>query len=89
VLDELPTEIKAMFLNAIRTFPNVQFLWKWDKGQQRPLKKDIPENLFLGNWFNQQDVLGEEPVGIRGLNASLMELNIKLSIKGTLKFLDS
>jgi len=57
VLDELPQTIKSMFFNAIRKFPNIQFLWKWD-GKLKPSNEEMPKNLLIKNWFRQQDLFG-------------------------------
>jgi hypothetical protein len=54
-LERLPDSIRNSFFDAIRAFPNVQFLWSWSP----KLPKDIPNNLYLAKWFSQQDVLGK------------------------------
>lgn len=50
----LPDYLKEMFFEAIRSFPEVNFIWKWD-GQP---PKDIPDNLMTISWIDQQDLLG-------------------------------
>jgi len=46
--------MRSVFFNAIKNNPSIQFLWKWDA----EIPKDVPKNLYLAKWFNQQDVLG-------------------------------
>ncbi|XP_021953673.1 UDP-glucuronosyltransferase 2B31 isoform X1 [Folsomia candida] len=53
VANNLPQSIINVFMNSIRAFPNLKFLWKWD-GE---VPEKIPRNLFLASWFPQQDVL--------------------------------
>jgi len=54
ITSTLPEHIKQVFLDTIRSFPNLKFLWKWNGD----IPENIPENLFVGTWFPQADVLG-------------------------------
>jgi UDP:flavonoid glycosyltransferase YjiC (YdhE family) len=51
---KLPTRIEAIFINVIRSWPKLRFLWKWTG--ETP--QTIPHNLFVSDWFPQQDLLG-------------------------------
>jgi len=46
--------MRSVFFNVIKNNPSIKFLWKWDA----EIPKDVPKNLYLAKWFNQQDVLG-------------------------------
>jgi len=54
-LNSLPVSTENAFIEAIESFPEVKFLWKWDK----PRPKQVPSNLYLAEWFNQQDILSK------------------------------
>ncbi len=45
---------RKMFLNVIRSFPQYNFLWKWET----EVMEDKPSNLMLAKWLPQQDILG-------------------------------
>ncbi|ODM98608.1 UDP-glucuronosyltransferase 1-3 [Orchesella cincta] len=47
----LPQGHRDAFFNAIKAFPNIQFLWKWTGIMPQ---EAIPSNLYIGNWFPQQ-----------------------------------
>ncbi|CAL8093309.1 unnamed protein product [Orchesella dallaii] len=55
----LPKGHRDAFFNAIRAFPNIQFLWKWTG----PMPEEaIPSNLYIGTWFPQQDILAHKKI---------------------------
>jgi len=54
-LKSLPESTERAFMETIESFPEVKFLWKWDK----PRPKFVPSNLYLAEWFIQQDVLSK------------------------------
>lgn len=53
-ISELPGHIKNVFFETIRSFPKLLFLLKWTGD----MPEEIPDNLFLGRWFPQADILG-------------------------------
>jgi len=55
ISSNLPEHIKQVFFETIKSFPNLKFLWKWNGD----FPKNIPENLYLGKWFPQIDILGK------------------------------
>jgi hypothetical protein len=54
-MEKLPESYRTFFFNAMKAFPEIKFLWKWSE----EFPKEIPPNLHLSKWFEQQDVLGE------------------------------
>ncbi|OXA61940.1 UDP-glucuronosyltransferase 1-1 [Folsomia candida] len=58
VAHHLPIHIQNVFMDTIRAFPRIQFLWRWD-GE---LPKNMPDNLYMSKWFPQQDVLGHPKI---------------------------
>lgn len=57
VSSNLPPNIKQIFFDVIKSFPDIKFLWKWTG--EVPRGSEIPDNLFLAKWFPQIDVLGK------------------------------
>lgn len=55
VSSNLPDHLKQVFFKTIESFPNLKFLWKWNGD----FSKNIPDNLYLGKWFPQADILGK------------------------------
>ncbi|CAG7725584.1 unnamed protein product [Allacma fusca] len=53
-LATLPPEIKSSFLNMMRRFPKVLFIWRWDG----PEPEDQPKNLIVSKWLPQLQILG-------------------------------
>ncbi|CAG7697011.1 unnamed protein product [Allacma fusca] len=53
-LAKLPPEIKSSFLNMMRQFPKILFIWRWDG----PEPEDKPENLIISKWLPQFQILG-------------------------------
>lgn len=54
----MPNHIKQRFFDVIKSFPRLRFLWKWN-GE---MEKEIPQNLMLGKWFPQNDLLAHEKI---------------------------
>jgi len=55
---DLPLPTVQVFLNVIRQFPKIQFVWKWDKDALNQTNAaDLPSNLLVRDWFNQQAIL--------------------------------
>lgn len=55
----LPAKYIDAFFNAIKSFPNIQFLWKWTG--KMPAQK-VPDNLYIGKWFSQQSLLAHKKI---------------------------
>ncbi|ODN01700.1 UDP-glucuronosyltransferase 1-8 [Orchesella cincta] len=55
----LPQRHKDAIFGAIRKFPSIGFLMKWNGG---PVSKDIPENVMTGEWLPQQEILSHPNV---------------------------
>lgn len=53
-LNNLPAHYQDIFLKTIKSFPNIQFVWKWSDRT----RFDSLTNLHIGEWFPQQDILG-------------------------------
>lgn len=53
-VNRLPTRLRKHFFDAIASFTNVRFLWKWD-GE---VPNDVPNNVLTMKWFPQQLLLG-------------------------------
>lgn len=51
----LPERYIDAFFNAVKELPQIQFLWKWTGAMP---KQKVPDNLYIGKWFPQQDLLG-------------------------------
>ena len=49
----MPKEVKELFLNVFRRFPQYDFIWKWD--DQVP---EAPNNVLISSWLPQQEILG-------------------------------
>lgn len=52
----LPPALIKIFFNVIKSFPEINFIWKWDG--DKPEREKYPKNLFLISWVDQQDFLG-------------------------------
>lgn len=50
---DLPVEMRETILKAIQAFPNLRFIWKWND----EIPENIPNNLYLSQWFPQNDLL--------------------------------
>lgn len=55
----LPQRHKDAILGAIRKFPKIGFVMKWNGGE---VPKNIPANVFPAEWLSQQDILGHPKV---------------------------
>lgn len=49
----LPERVKQVFMDTIRQFPKLRFIWKWDS----PIPENKPENLYLAKWLPQTEIL--------------------------------
>ena len=52
----MPQDIKNIFLETFRKFPDVTFLWKYEKDEHN-ISVGIP-NLYTRKWLPQNDILG-------------------------------
>jgi len=52
-----PTEVQERFLNALRRFPNIQFIWKLNKTPE-----NLPSNILVEKWLPQQDLLSHSKI---------------------------
>ncbi|CAL8083081.1 unnamed protein product [Orchesella dallaii] len=55
----LPQRHRDAIFGAIRKFPSIGFLLKWNGG---PVPLDIPDNVMTGEWLPQQDILAHKNV---------------------------
>ncbi|XP_065158180.1 UDP-glycosyltransferase UGT5 isoform X2 [Atheta coriaria] len=54
----MPEYLRRMFLYVFRQLPQ-RVLWKWEADDQMP---DLPDNVMLGQWLPQQDILGHPKI---------------------------
>jgi glucuronosyltransferase len=52
----LPIETQQMFFDVLRSFPKVNFIWKWEGLRS----KEMPGNVYTTEWAPQQAVLGTD-----------------------------
>ena len=52
----MPREIKEIFLETFKKFPDVTFLWKYEKDEHK-IAEGIP-NVVTEKWVPQNDLLG-------------------------------
>lgn len=50
----LPKGHQDAIFGAIKKFPNIGFVMKWNGG---PVPHDLPDNVITGEWLSQQDIL--------------------------------
>jgi len=55
-ISQLPDHTKKVFFETIRSFPKLKFLLKWTGD----MPEEVPDNLFVGRWFPQADILGKK-----------------------------
>uniref|UniRef100_A0A914XY61 glucuronosyltransferase n=1 Tax=Panagrolaimus superbus TaxID=310955 RepID=A0A914XY61_9BILA len=55
--NKMPEELKKKFLEAFAEFPEINFLWKYEKDEDQ-IAKGYP-NVFTGKWLPQNDILGK------------------------------
>jgi hypothetical protein len=53
---KMPEVLRLIFITAFAQLP-YRVLWKWE-GDENSIA-DLPENVHLGHWLPQQDILGE------------------------------
>lgn len=53
----MPDELKKIFLKTFDEFPNVTFIWKYEKDDDN-IAAGHP-NVVTGTWLPQTDLLGE------------------------------
>jgi UDP:flavonoid glycosyltransferase YjiC (YdhE family) len=53
---KMPDMLRHMFTRAFAQLP-YRVLWKWEAGESSIA--DLPDNVRLGGWLPQQDILGE------------------------------
>ena len=49
-----PPEVQEMFVNGLRRFPQIQFIWKLNK-----VPENLPKNVMIEKWLPQQDLLSK------------------------------
>ncbi|KAI6184797.1 Proliferating cell nuclear antigen [Aphelenchoides bicaudatus] len=54
----MPAHLKKVFVEAIKQFPDVDFIWKYEKPEDETIEK-LP-NLHLHNWLPQTDILAQK-----------------------------
>lgn len=52
----MPPTMKQAFLNAFHQFRNITFIWKYERDEAEIIKQH--ENLLVGKWLPQSDLLG-------------------------------
>jgi UDP:flavonoid glycosyltransferase YjiC (YdhE family) len=53
---KMPDMLRHMFIRAFEQLP-YHVLWKWEGGESSIA--DLPDNVRLGRWLPQQDILGQ------------------------------
>lgn len=53
----MPQEMKKRFLEAFAQFPEVTFIWKYEKDEDN-IAEGYP-NVITGKWLPQNDLLGK------------------------------
>jgi UDP:flavonoid glycosyltransferase YjiC (YdhE family) len=53
---KMPDMLRHMFIRAFEQLPYL-VLWKWEAGESSI--SDLPDNVRLGRWLPQQDILGQ------------------------------
>jgi hypothetical protein len=61
---KMPDMLRHMFIRAFAQLP-YRVLWKWESGESSIA--DLPDNVRLGRWLPQQDILGQCPVCITNI----------------------
>lgn len=51
-----PEEAQQTFINALKKFPNIQFIWKLNKTPE-----NLPKHIMVDKWLPQQDLLCKVP----------------------------
>ncbi|KAG4075331.1 hypothetical protein HA402_003122 [Bradysia odoriphaga] len=52
-VNRLPARLRQSFFDAVASFKNVRFLWKWDG----KVPDSMPSNVMTMEWFPQQEIL--------------------------------
>lgn len=47
-----PKDVQQTFINALKKFPNIQFIWKLNETPE-----NLPKHIFVDKWLPQQDLL--------------------------------
>lgn len=58
-LSKLPTYYLDIFLNMMKKFSKVRFIWRWSGN----LPKNAPNNLLAAEWLPQKAILSKSPAG--------------------------
>lgn len=53
----MPDNIKKVFLETFKKFPDVNFIWKYEKDDHKIA--DGLKNVFTQSWVPQNDILGK------------------------------
>lgn len=53
-VNTLPQNLRQNFFDAVASFKDVRFLWKWDG----VVPNNMPKNVMTMEWFPQQEILG-------------------------------
>ncbi|CAJ0603300.1 unnamed protein product [Cylicocyclus nassatus] len=71
----MPLVVKKAFIEVIKSFPDVTFIWKYEQPDEAPFAKDV-ENLILSSWTPQSDLLADRRLTLfvtHGGSSSTME----------------
>lgn len=47
-----PKKTQQTFINALKQFPNIQFIWKLNE-----MPENLPNHILVDSWLPQQDLL--------------------------------
>lgn len=53
---KMPDAIKRAFLDTFKKFPEINFIWKYEKEEDKIAEGH--KNVFTSNWVPQTDLLG-------------------------------
>lgn len=68
-VNRLPKQLRQSFFDAVASFKNVRFLWKWDG----KIPDNMPSNVLTMEWFPQQEILGKVPYVVLAIKKLLTE----------------
>ncbi len=58
IASNMPLELRNTFFEAFKSFPKLQFLWRWTG----KVPADKPGNVWMQSWFPQHDILAHPKI---------------------------
>uniref|UniRef100_A0A1I7TYU3 glucuronosyltransferase n=1 Tax=Caenorhabditis tropicalis TaxID=1561998 RepID=A0A1I7TYU3_9PELO len=72
---DMPPEYKKSIVDAMKSMPNVSFIWKYEDQNDLEIRKMIPKNVYLMEWLPQPALLSDSRLSLFITHGGLGSIN--------------